>query len=210
MGSSSEAKPEEAPAGSSKLVAELREATSDLHERLDRGVAATEALTSRDGYARFLAASLAAAEPLERGLASLPATASFASGNRASRIREDLAALGVPADEEAGAVSGDAIVPASKAEAFGTSYVLEGSALGGLVLARNVKEKLGLGDAETSYLRLRGAETPAHWRGFLGELETWASSASPAERREACAAAMRTFEIYLAAFRRAGLFGDER
>jgi hypothetical protein len=56
---------------------------------------------------------------------------------------------------------------------FGCLYVLEGSALGGQVVSKRVKEALGLGPATGgAYFHGLGRQTASHWSDFLTTLNT--------------------------------------
>lgn len=80
---------------------------------------------------------------------------------------------------------------------FGVLYVLEGSRLGGRVLARMADES---GDAAvrgaTTYFR--HAEHAGHWRNFIEALES--SAAVRRQRERAARAALQTFEAFETAF----------
>lgn len=174
------------------LLSTLRTRTADAHARLDERLARAGGLTAQR-YPAFLRASLAVIAPLEPALARwLPAVA---APSRAAALRADLAAL-----------AGDAAVaptdvPAldSHAAACGAAYVVEGSALGGLVLAERVEAVHGPA-APTRYLRLRGRATAEHWRSFLAELARAERGFAAADRDAACATACALFAAYEAAF----------
>lgn len=128
---------------------------------------------------------------------SLPAAA---TPRRTERLRADLDALGEPARVEPSAIH----APESLAASYGTAYVIEGSTLGGMVLAERFERALG--DATpTSYLRLRGAETARRWKAFLDELARADAAMTDEQRSEAGDAAAETFEAYSAEMRRYGV-----
>lgn len=116
----------------------LRSATEAAHRRLDELVGASESFQSRNGYRRFLTASACAHQAEERSLADAGYDGPdwLPTPRRSDLARADLAGLGAPA-----ALPDVARVPApprSEAAAFGRIYVLEGSALGGAMLARRL------------------------------------------------------------------------
>ncbi|HET9622106.1 MAG TPA: biliverdin-producing heme oxygenase [Kofleriaceae bacterium] len=173
------------------LLAALRARTAAQHAALDD---AFRGALTRDRYVAFLQASLAVLARLEPALATwLPAAV---TPSRVERLRADLAALGAAPGADAGNVA----VPATRAASLGAAYVVEGSTLGGLMLAERFERALGIGLEATTYLRLRGRDTARHWRGFLAELATAAAS----DAAEACAAAAATFDAYAAAMRAHG------
>jgi heme oxygenase len=115
-------------------------------------------------------------------------------------IRSDLADLG----ETPSAVDSPRSLDIDgAAAAFGVRYVIEGSALGGAVLARTVQQALGA-DAPTRYLNVHGSELGARWRAFMAELAAWDKSATSADKTRACDTARAVFACYRAAFERNG------
>lgn len=180
----------------------LRASTGAAHEALDASLPLGADEVTRERYGAFLRGSLLVVEPLEQALGALGYPLDGPS--RSAAIRADLAALGVaPADESA-----TLPLPAvdDEARALGVSYVMEGSSLGGLYLARAVGGPLGLepGADGLRYLSLRGAGTKAAWNAFTARLEDWAARASLPEQDRACEAAERTFGAYVAAFAATG------
>jgi heme oxygenase (biliverdin-IX-beta and delta-forming) len=89
---------------------------------------------------------------------------------------------------------------------FGCLYVLEGSALGGQVISKRVKQALGLGPATGgAYFHGLGRQTASHWLDFLTALNT--IPAKSAMGADAETGAIATF----LAFRQAISFlGDNR
>jgi len=123
--------------------------------------------------------------------AGLPRARAVAQA-RIGWLRQDLASLGV---EPPGT---DLILTlADKAEALGCLYVMEGSMLGSLVLARLVQARLGIGPATgVRFLHGFAEETDAIWREFVAELDNRpVGSTGPG----ALAGAFRTFELFSAA-----------
>lgn len=153
----------------------LRAETQSLHAALDAAIDLTD-------YPRFLVATLSAVARLEPAVAThLP---DLISDERITALRGDLAELAI-----------EPIAPlpaptfASASEAFGAAYVMEGSTLGGMVLADRV------GSPATRYLRLRGKTTGSRWKHFLAELEDRAVDPIACVRT-----ARATFERYAAAY----------
>jgi len=169
--------------------AALRAATAEDHARLD-GLFERFDLGDRDGYGRFLAAHAAAVPPIEQALDTagmarlLP---DWTSRRRSAAVRADLAALGL-------AVPPPLAAPllADDAACWGTAYVIEGSRLGGALLARSVGN--GLPRAYLAAPQPKGA-----WRDFLTRLEV--ALDSEGRLADATAAARATFAIFEAAGR---------
>ena len=150
----------------------LRTATAAHHDRVD-AVFSRADLTNRDHYARFLQAQAGAYLPVEAALARAGAAGlvpDWEARRRASRLLADLAALGVGAP-----VEDVDIAFADDAAVLGGVYVLEGSRLGGAMLARGVPA-----DFPKSFLT---PDQSANWRHLLDLLELKVISA--AERSSA-------------------------
>jgi heme oxygenase len=182
------------------LLTLVRERTREQHARLDAALDFDSVTRAR--YGAFLRAVCAVVTPLEPAIAAY--VQAVPGSTRVGCVREDLAALGLPA----GGARAACVLPRNLAEAYGCAYVLEGSALGGLVLARAVEKHLGP-RTPTSYLRLRGGETPRLWRSWLARLDAFDAHASALERRLACDAACATFDAYLGSFLATGAVREE-
>lgn len=185
---------------SESLLAQLRASTSDLHAQLDHALGLARESITREKYVAFLLGSLAALEPLE------PQLAPFSNGHSRSRcalLREDLASLAAPTTVSALADAAPLDI-STEAAALGARYVIEGSALGGAVLARAFDAALNLNGEALRYLTLHGARLGEHWRGFCAELEQFGTTATPSMQSEACASARAVFRIYSLAFRNTG------
>lgn len=169
---------------------QLRAATREHHARIDR-LMDLRRMRERRHYAevlRVLDAFLAAWEPAVA--ATLPARwhGWLQARSRRSFLRADLHALGVPPAREA------ATAPALRgaAAAWGSLYVMEGSALGGQVLTRSLAEAGLRPDGGSAYFHGWGDATGPMWREFRTLLE--AQLAGPHAVAEACDAACRTFD----------------
>ena len=170
----------------------LRLATQSLHERVEAAVD-LPAQAERD-YRALLVALLALFEPVEARLAALPwaeAGLDLRRHLRAPLLRADLRALGVsPAD--APRVPAPAI--GSLAAGFGALYVLEGSALGGTLIARRAAAALGLGPEATRFFRSEGRDVGPTWRAFLAALDAYV--VGPERLAAAVQTAAATFEAF--------------
>lgn len=161
----------------------LRAATAAAHARIEANPVLSRLLAddlSRDEYAAILARLHGHHAPAEAAIAAWAATAALPAGlhldrrlDRTGRLAADLAALGVSPH-----VLPRAVVPrpGNDAEAWGLLYVLEGSVLGGQVIARQLQRRLAIGPASgAGFFAPPGAG--ARWRSFRALLE---ASALPA------------------------------
>ncbi|MEO1575994.1 MAG: biliverdin-producing heme oxygenase [Pseudomonadota bacterium] len=171
---------------SSAAIDALRRRTRNIHQRLhDHPLLAplTRPTLTRAQYVLALRALQRFHESVEAALTPTPRSLVFSPA-----IVEDLVELGAglnplpacrPFDE-----------PVDRDEHLGIQYVLEGSALGGRVIARHVADTLGWSrDAPgLSHFRRDGEDSGRSWRAFLAKL------AADCRHPERCAeTAWRTF-----------------
>ena len=147
----------------------LRSATAVIHERLHAhpGLAAVQAGTiDLSAYTALLSRlyGFHRAFELTAGLAP----------QRTTWLENDLTALGVSADQRAALPYCSAFAETALHEyILGALYVVEGSALGGRGLARQLDDLLGVGIfAGRHFFSGNGAETGRVWRNYLAQLET--------------------------------------
>lgn len=109
--------------------------------------------------------------------------------SRRAFLQQDLRCLGIAAAEA------PVPVPAlpTAAAAWGSVYVMEGSALGGQVITRSLAEAGLHPSAGAAYFHGWGDATGVMWRDFRGVLER--QLAEPAALDDACHAARRTFDV---------------
>ena len=81
---------------------------------------------------------------------------------------------------------------ASRAEAMGSLYVLEGSTMGGLVIARHIEGVLGLRGPGARYFSNYGRDAAERWRTFRAAL---ADISRPEDEDAIVAAARGTFVL---------------
>ena len=170
----------------------LREATRDIHERLDRA-AVLRPLTSpsitADEYRDALIALHGFNAPIERALGE--------GAERLDLLRADLADLGVDADALPVAGSLPALdgLPARLA----ARYVLDGSAHGGRAMLPNVTRALGFDATRGArFLASAGIDMAGRWKALLARLEN--DLEAPESAQAACATAVALFaalEVWL-------------
>jgi len=167
----------------------LREFGAGLHQEVDDAFSALS-LESAEGYCRFLRAHAAALFSLEKTLEQ-NGIAQFLNDwpqrRRSEALRADLLALGcAPVAPLASRAT------ASAAWCWGAAYVLEGSRLGGQVLARRLQAAQP--GAPMNYL---GHATVAGlWPAFLQQLET---QAQDCDEHELQRGVQEAFSLFLRA-----------
>lgn len=172
----------------------LRAFTGPLHAQVDAAFGTFD-LTTRDGYRAFLRAHARALPALETALERGGFGARLADWpqrRRSATLAEDLAALGETPPPPLPQPTTHADLGAW---CWGAGYVLEGSRLGGRVLARQVQAATP--DAPVAYLG-HGSELPL-WPRFVEALEAAVSLPSDAEALRAGAEA--AFGLFLEAAR---------
>lgn len=169
----------------------LRTATAPAHERVDRAFGHFD-LTDRDGYRAFLVAQAQPLVTVERAvdvfdpIAFLP---DWPERRRAPLIAADLADLDVPTPTP------EPLELPDSAAALGAIYVLEGSRLGGALLARNVSV-----DLPGRFIRCPPA--PKRWRGLIEVLDQMLKTED--QRDAAVRAARAVFDLFWRSARQHG------
>lgn len=180
--------PTQAPEPDEALAA-LRRATRAHHDRVDRLVD-LQRLRQPDHYAcvlQVLDAFLAGWEPAVA--AALPPRWQewLRLRSRRAFLQSDLRELGI-------AAAAPASVPAlgGEAAAWGSIYVMEGSALGGQFIARALAHQGLTPGNGAAYFHGWGDATAGMWRDVRAQLG--AQLVTPAAIAQACAAAAATFD----------------
>ena len=186
-------------------LAGLRSSTRDEHDRIERLLRLTDPMPLAR-YAAVMAgfdAFLGAWEPRVR--AALPARLHewFDARRRSAFAQADLQWLQAVAQVEPPPMSADAArtLPLDGlVEVLGSLYVIEGSALGGRVIAPLLERDMNLDrDAGARYFHGFGADTGAMWQDFR-RLAAAEIGESPDAVARACASARSTFEALIATF----------
>jgi heme oxygenase len=182
-------------------MALLREQTGDLHREVEKRVGILHPELSLSGYVRLLSRFLAAHAAVERHFEAWAGTLPLDLDQRRKVrwLREDLHALDAPLDTPQPATD---LRVHSPATLLGTLYVVEGSTLGGQVIARHLGPKLNL----TPQRGLRfftgyGEHTGAMWKAFRAAAEAFGQD-HPHTHQTVVAAARDTFSTFNACFAR--------
>lgn len=178
-------------------LAGLRSATAAAHGDLDAALDVLDRPWDTAVHRRWLELTWGLLAPLERALAGQarrdPGALDVAGRVRADLALDDLRALAVPEDELA-RLPECPDVPAvpDRAAALGVLYVLDGSTLGGRLIARTVVEA-GVPAAATTSLTGREG-TGRRWRETTAAVDAAGPDALPGMT----AAALATFAAYRA------------
>jgi heme oxygenase len=191
----------------------LRHATRELHAALDSdplSAALLSADVTIDTYRRFLERTYGFLAPLERQLAAAPlaeeqAACGLALSDRTPLLRADLAALGADTVAIDTLPTMAALADVSRrGHALGMRYVVEGSAMGGLVIAQHVGKRLGVSPASGGRFLVPSGDprTVAQtFQRFVGVLDAFARDAQ--DEQDALDAGRATFAAIGAWFRAA-------
>lgn len=177
----------------------LRSRTQQLHQNTESQLHWDQVFSSRSAYQRFLLAMLRITIPADEAInrqLSNQEPSWLADRRTSAWLVDDFRKI------EDGAVSlddtenvADFDFVDSLAQAAGVAYVLEGSAMGGAILARSLEERLHItADSGGKYLHGYGKQTGAHW----GAVTSWLDAVltEPAMIDNAVDAAAQTFSIF--------------
>lgn len=156
------------------LGTHLRAATCLAHERLETSLDLLERIADRGRFRRLLERFYGFHQVWEPALSRHPDIAAFhGPRSRLPHLRRDLAAQGMTQQEIAALPLCDAAtgLVRTAASALGSVYVLEGSTLGGQVIARRLADA-GWAPGGLAYFEPHGRRTGDLWRGF----KTWADA----------------------------------
>lgn len=169
---------------------ELKEFTESTHKEIEQKLDIKNRLKELATYTILLRKMLGFYLALESSLASFD-TGEFHFVKRSPLIQQDLKKINAdptplkPAE-----------LPAclNMAEATGIMYVLEGSMLGGTVIAQHLQENLGLTpESGAAFYFGKGPQTMPNWKNFLIHLEMVAQDSYKQEAIKQ--SALRTFQL---------------
>jgi heme oxygenase (biliverdin-IX-beta and delta-forming) len=180
-----------APITGTTVLLELRRATAVQHRALEADAGIWELLASKASYEKLLARSFGIYSVLETQIEAVSNLAAvltdLGARRKVSALRADLAVLGVAAADCE--ICADVPKVATIAAALGCLYVLEGSTLGGQMMAREVGKRLDLGPQDgCEFFSSYGPRVGDMWKSFTRDLEEY-SSANPDCREETIATA---------------------
>jgi heme oxygenase len=188
-------------------IASIRRATRERHASLEGVLQLVSALSHRRYLEALRGFELFHSEWEPRIDAALPEGLRhwFESRSRLSLLRQDLAQLdnGCGMQGRVTSACRNAVAEidlTSAASTFGSLYVLEGSALGGQVIAGAARATLGLDrNNGAAYFNGLDRHTAARWGSFKGLFEEQVGT-EPLPRQQACSAACQTFDALIITF----------
>lgn len=180
-----------------EMIQRLKEETRELHEQIEDKNLARQIMDHSidlETYKLLLLQNYIAYLQTETEIQKfLP----HYKGSKHLQLQQDLEQLGVPE----GTPSKYGIFKChSLAEALGAAYVVEGSALGGMVLAKNIQKCPGLSSIDRHYFFNGDKRNLEDWKVFKNELESY--SFSEREEKEAIEKAKDTFRFFESVFDR--------
>lgn len=174
----------------------LRQATRRAHDRIERALPLFDRSLTGGRYVRVLQALYGFYAPLE-SLCEIEAGPSGAAlelktRTKAPLLAADLAILGNPQRDIYALPLCRALPKVAKpSQAIGVLYVLEGATLGGEIIARRLRETLGITAVNGgSFFACYGGRTREMWTRFAAHVD----GVPGLEIETAIAAAIQTFE----------------
>ncbi len=177
------------------LLQRLKSETANAHQQIEEAFdldAIARSIPAYRGLLSRLYGFHAVWEPLAE--VALRDPEFFRQRRKVAFLKTDLHDLGVGIDGIARLPLCDPILTIrTPAEAWGSMYVVEGSTLGGAIIARRVEHHLGLTRHNgCHYFRCYGTDVRPMWGSFGARL---LARCGPADQDTVVAAARRTFEV---------------
>lgn len=180
-----------------EMIQRLKEETRELHEQVEEQNLANQIMNHSidlETYKLLLLQNYIAYYATENAVKKfLPGY----SGKKHVLLKQDLDQLGVSTEIPSGNVIFECY---SKAEALGTAYVVEGSALGGMVLARNLTKCSQLSSVDQHHFFNGDKENLKDWNSF--KMELGQHDFSENEEQQAIEKAKDTFKFFQEVFTR--------
>lgn len=174
------------------LRTRLKESTHDAHTSLERELDLLNPALRLPDYCDLLARFYAYYLPLEDSLQQTADRRLMAGRWKCAALADDLRALGM-GSAELRSIAPASIPPLrSVADAVGALYVVEGSTLGGMILARHFSARFGLTSrCGLAFFTCYSERTGEMWQRYLASLSAFDN---PRDADRVVAAAVSTFE----------------
>lgn len=177
------------------LLERLKTETRPAHDRIEKAMNLERRIATRERYTNLLVRFYGFHSAWEKAAGALaPDRAFFESRCKTKLLVRDLEVLGLPRDEIVRLPQCDPLMPLpSPAAVLGSMYVVEGSTLGGAIIAREVERKLGFGpETGCAYFKSYGREIAIMWKRFGARL---LEASSPEADGMIVEAARKTFDV---------------
>ncbi|PVE22674.1 biliverdin-producing heme oxygenase [Microvirga sp. KLBC 81] len=177
------------------LLERLKTETRPAHDRIEKAMDFERRIATRDGYTNLLIRFYGFHSAWEEAASALASDkAFFESRCKTKLLVKDLKALGLSCDEIIRLPQCDPLMPLpSPAAVLGSMYVVEGSTLGGAIIAREVERTLGLDDKTgCAYFKSYGREIAVMWKQFGAKL---LEASSPEADGVIVETAQKTFDV---------------
>lgn len=187
------------PTAAPTLSAQLRDGTRKEHVAVEAAFALDSKLGSCEAYGGLLLALRGFYRPVESALGAvqgwkeLTPSIDIAARRRADLLDEDLDSLRIEIPAGRAGTPAPGLALGSLAGGLGCLYVLEGSALGGRVVARRARAALGE-RLPVAFFSSAGRENLRRdWRALQGALDGFPACQGPTSSSEVIASAKQTF-----------------
>jgi len=175
------------------VLEKLRLETAALHQRLEDDNPAQAILNHSmdlDGYKTLLLQNYLAYRCMEGQIKRhLPQL----SMDKTERLEADLRDLGIAPDAYLSSDTPDFEIQ-SVAQAYGAAYVVEGSAMGGMVIAKHLRKCEALQDLKKQHFFSGDKSSLTSWKHFKEELQR--QEFDPRQKEELLAAAKEAFLVF--------------
>lgn len=177
------------------LRALLRESTAPAHTEIEKNrrlSLLTSSALDKESYRDVLARYYGFFRPIENALSESPfanVVPNLHERFKSAELTQDLLGLGLTAQDIEALPFATQLPPVqTRAQILGVMYVLEGSALGGMMIARGLTAHPWWGGG--SFFHSDGAAVSSRWKSYLAALETVPESEWP----EVVSSALATFK----------------
>jgi heme oxygenase len=177
------------------LLERLKIETRPAHDRIETAIGLERLTASREAYRKLLTRFYGFHSAWESAAAMVaPDPVFFRRRCKADLLVKDLKALGMANEEIISLPRCHPLMPLPHpAAVLGSMYVIEGSTLGGAVIAHAVERRLGMGPTTgCAYFRSYGRDTAAMWKSFGAAL---LAASSPDVDDLIVETAKRTFDV---------------
>jgi len=174
------------------MISKLREETQQLHNEIEKDNLAALIMDHSidlDNYKTLLLQNFVSYRVIENAVQ--PFLKDFGT-TKSNQLEKDLKALGVDftiVEEYINTIS-----ISNKMEALGAAYVVEGSVLGGMMIAKELKECKELSEIEEHHFFNGDRKNVAGWKNFLKQVNS--QEFSEEEKLQASNKAKDTFKFF--------------